>query len=193
MWTNTTLKDEKLTIARLKDITARIHTNWGDYETIKAATGVPSYVTACFDYRESSFDHSAFLANGDPLFNSDGVPLKTSHVPKGLGPFSNWLEGAIASIKADGLDAIKHWDLVNALYVMEAWNGFGYSHRGLESPYLWSKTNWYSKGLFNYDGHFEKEMVDQQIGCVPILLALKAQGIDLNEIAPPPDYAEAGK
>lgn len=189
MWTSAVIQEQPLSGARLKDIANLILKNYSLYTQIKSVTGVPEYVTGCFDYRESSFDHSAYLANGDPLFNSDGEPIQTSHVPVGLGPIDTsmsdpWVQGAILSLKHEGFDKLKSWDLLSAITAIEAWNGFGYERYRVNSPYLWSKTQYYSRGLFVRDGEFNKDAIDEQMGCVPILLTLKAMGVDLNERAP---------
>lgn len=155
---------------------------WPLYEAVKAQCGVPEYITACLDYREESFDHTCYLANGDPLFNSDGVPMKTYHVPKGLGPAKSWVEGAVLSLGDAGL--VKHvakaWSsIADVLFHLEAYNGLGYEHHGRISPYLWSGTSLYKSGKYVSDGVYDNNFVDKQLGCVPILRALQFKGISI--------------
>lgn len=187
MWQTTKVDDSFKTTEKLMVISKRINFYMPTYEEVTKITGVPAYVIACFDYRESSFDHNAYLANGDPYVNSDGKFMQTAHVPKGLGPVTNWIDGAVLSLEHEGLNLVKNWHLAHALYAIEAWNGFGYTNNGLETPYLWSKTNHYGQGLYTSDGHLNKYAIDQQIGCVPILKMLKSQGVDLQEIDPAKD------
>jgi len=188
MWENAQTANTHALALRIIKIMAMINTNWAQYGLVSDQTGVPRHVIACIDYRETGFNHSAWLANGDPLYNSDGIPIPSSHEPKGLGPATNWVSGAVLSLKSQSLYKAKSWDLLSALHELEAWNGFGYSNRGMNSPYLWSKTQFYNKGLFIQDGDFDPEAEDYSFGCVPILKELKMQGFDLNEI-PPKDAA----
>lgn len=153
---------------------------WPLYEAVKEACGVPEYMTACLDYRESDFDHRSYLANGDPLFNSDGRPLQTRHVPKGLGPVKSWAEGAVLSLEDSGLTNFQHTlSIADILFLLESYNGLGYQHHGHISPYLWSGTSLYTSGKYVADGVYDNNFVDKQIGCVPILRALQFKGVSI--------------
>lgn len=184
MWQEAQTPELHTLTLRIMSIMANVNLSWVLYEAVNAHTGVPPHVIACLDYRETQFNHGEWLANGDPLFNSDGLSVKTAHVPVGLGPVKCWIDGAVLSLQHQGLDKIKNWDLLSALYVLEGWNGFGYANRGLNTPYLWSKTQFYTKGLFVADGEFDPKAVDYNFGCVPLLKQMKAQGRDLNEVQP---------
>ena len=59
------------------------------------------------------------------------------------------------------------------LYLFEKFNGFGYVKRGINTPYLWSYTNHYSKGKFAGDGKFDPNLVSKQPGTAAIMKALK--------------------
>lgn len=153
---------------------------WPLYEAVKEACGVPEYMTACLDYRESDFDHRSYLANGDPLFNSDGRPLQTRHVPKGLGPVKSWVEGAVLSLNDAGFHIGLDWNnIADVLFYLESYNGLGYQHHGHISPYLWSGTSLYTSGKYVSDGVYDNNFVDKQIGCVPILRALQFKGVSI--------------
>jgi len=154
------------------------------YQTVTNATGIPFYVVGLCHYRESSFNFNTHLANGDPLFDRHGNPIVTTHVPAGLGPFRTWEEGAIGAFKHEGWLHGYHWDLLNAMENLEAFNGEGYRHMGVINPYLFSFSNLYVKGKYGSDGHYDPNLVDEQAGVVTIMLALKARGIGLNEVAP---------
>lgn len=149
------------------------------YEDIESHTGVPWWVIGAIDSREENFDHKGYLGNGDPLSR------KTVHVPRGRGPFKNWAEGAIDALHISGWDRLPpggHWDIVTCLIKCEVYNGSGYGHMGLRSPYVWGGTNMQQRGKYTSDGHFDGSAWDIQPGCAGIFLALKSKyGIDLNE------------
>lgn len=153
---------------------------WSLYTAVKDACGIPEYVTACLDYRESDFDHTCYLANGDPLFNSDGVLMKTIHAPKGLGPCKSWVDAAVLSLQDSGLTNNKDWSIAETLFQIESYNGLGYQDRDIYSPYLWSGTNLYKSGKYIADYVFDPNVVDKQMGCVPILRALQFKGIKIQ-------------
>lgn len=159
---------------------ARIVANFYDiYNDVLAGTGVPSYVTGVIDMREESFNHHGYLGNGDP------INKKTTHVPRGRGPFANWYEGAIDAFNVSGWSRLPsggHWDIVTALIKLEAYNGEGYNHMGIRSPYVWAGTNMQQHGKYTSDGHFDANAWDTQLGCAAVLLSLRDDfGIDLNE------------
>lgn len=149
------------------------------YDEVEQATLVPWYVTGVIDMREESFNHNGYLGNGDPLNK------KTVHVPRGRGPFKTWFDGAIDAFQISGwsrLPSGAHWDIVTALIKLEAYNGEGYNHMGIRSPYVWAATNMQQHGKYTADGHFDPNAIDSQLGCAAVLLALKQfHGVDLNE------------
>lgn len=148
------------------------------YDPVTKFTGIPWYVIAALDMREENFNHNGYLGNGDLLWK------KTTHVPKGRGPFTTWFEGAIDALKYDKMDKIpagSHWDIVTALIKCEGYNGLGYFNRGLPSPYIWAGTSVQVPGKFTSDGHFDPNALDSQPGVAGLLLSLKSQGVDLNE------------
>lgn len=149
------------------------------YDQVQAGTGVPWYVVGAIDMREEDFNHRGYLGNGDPLSR------KTTHVPRGRGPFKTWYEGAIDAIHVSGWDRLPsggHWDIVTALMKAEIYNGLGYSHMGLRSPYVFGATNMQQRGKYTADRHFDGSAWDTQLGCASVWLALKQfHGVDLNE------------
>jgi lysozyme family protein len=149
------------------------------YDAVQAQTGVPWYVVGAIDYREEGFEHNAYLGNGDPLNRP------TRHVPRGRGPFASWQDGAIDAIHVSGWDRLPaggHWDIVTALMKCEVYNGMGYAHMGLRSPYVWGGTSMQQRGKYTSDGHFDPSAWDTQLGVAAIFLALKQfHGVDLSE------------
>lgn len=147
-----------------------IRKNKKRYETVSAQTGVPWEFIALTHLRESGCDFTKHLHNGDPLSK------KTRQVPrgrpKGNPPFT-FEESAIDALEYQGLTKVKDWSLEHMVYLLEAYNGFGYRMRNKPSPYLWSGTNHYVKGKFVKDGKYNPTYVDKQVGLVPVLVALK--------------------
>jgi lysozyme family protein len=64
------------------------------------------------------------------------------------------------------------WRLEKILFYSEALNGAGYSNRGVPSPYIWSFTNQYVRGKYDYDGHYNSGLVDPQPGCAAMLATI---------------------
>lgn len=184
LWQSAHLTDDPAMLRELHNVCNTIMKNWDVYKKVgDAVNGIPPYVIGALHYRESSFDFASHLANGDPLWNSDGVPLKTRHVPQGLGPYDSWVSGAIGALRYEGFDRGYHWDLANALENMHMYNGWGpEKYHGVNSGYVWAGTNHYSKGMYVADGQWDASAVDRRPGCAAILLALRAQGVDLNDI-----------
>lgn len=147
------------------------------YDPVEKATGIPWYVVACIDMREESFNHNGYLGNGDP-WNKVSV-----HVPKGRGPFSSWYEGAIDALRLDGLDKVKHWDIVTALIQLENFNGTGYQRaHGIASPYVWAMTSIQVAGKYTSDGKYSATTWDTQEGCAALIMTLRDNhGVDVGE------------
>lgn len=136
------------------------------YKAIEERTGVPWPLIAVLHRRESNADFNTYLGNGEPLNR------KTRLVPKGRGPFSNFVEGALDALHIDGLDAVKDWRLEKMLYYCERFNGVGYHNRGLPSAYVWGGTNIQRPGKYVADGKWSPTTMDGQPGCAPILAAI---------------------
>lgn len=128
---------------------------------------VPWYFVGLIHHMESGQDFSRHLHNGDPL------TARTVHVPKGrpttgTPPFT-WDYSAVDALTGMGYHNPKVWEVDDVLTRFEQYNGLGYRSHDIYSPYVWSKTNHYSKGYYNSDGKFNPDTVSQQIGCAPIL------------------------
>lgn len=138
------------------------------YQAIEAKTGVPWFVIAVTHQRESSQDWSKSLAQGDP-WNK-----KSTHVPKGRGPFASFEDAAIDALKNCAPYAARNtdWSIGGLLTMLEQYNGLGYFNRDLPSPYIWSGTDQYIKGKYVADGKFDPNVVDKQLGCAGLLLAM---------------------
>lgn len=136
------------------------------YDEVERETSVPWWFVGIIHLRESNLNFKTFLGNGQPL---DRV---TTMVPKGLGPWASWKDGAIEALKLEGLDKVKTWDIPTALYYFEKFNGFGYVGVGVNSPYVWAGTNLYSRGKFIADGRFSALFIDPQPGAAAMLASM---------------------
>ncbi len=133
-------------------------------------TNIPWFVIGLIHSLEADLDWQTHLHNGDPLSK------RTIHTPRGrpaLGnpPFS-WEESAIDALRYDGLDEWADWSVAGILYMLEKFNGIGYRSRGIDSPYLWSGCQHYTKGKFVADGKWSPSAVSEQLGAAVLLHAL---------------------
>jgi lysozyme family protein/peptidoglycan hydrolase-like protein with peptidoglycan-binding domain len=152
----------------------RLLSNKGIYQKIEAVTHVPwFFVGLCHD-RESAFNLNTYLGNGQPLNQV------TTIVPKGRGPFlgpNAFINGAVDALRLEGLVGASDWSIARTLFRLEAYNGFGYHSKGVNSPYLWSGSTVYGPpeqraGKFVGDGVFNPNEVDPQLGVAVILKEL---------------------
>ncbi len=129
---------------------------------------MPWFFIAVAHQRESSQDWSRSLAQGDP-WNK-----KSTHVPKARGPFASFEEAAVDALTncAPYAARNKDWSIGGLLTMLEQYNGLGYFNRGLPSPYVWSGTDQYIKGKYIADGKFDPNVVDKQLGCAGLILAM---------------------
>ncbi len=157
-------------VAQVKLIAERIRKGQPQYQSVMAATGVPWYVVGVIHMMECSLRFDRHLHNGDPL------TARTTHVPAGrplVGepPFT-WADSAIDALKLRRMDKVANWDIPTILLQLEGYNGLGYQHHGINTPYLWSFTNQYTAGKFIADGHFDERTVSGQCGAAPLLREL---------------------
>jgi lysozyme family protein len=140
------------------------------YQAVAAKTGVPWAMIAVIHERESSQDWTGSLAQGDP-WNRVSV-----HVPAGRGPFRSWEEAAIDALVNCQPHAArnKDWSIGGMLTKLEEYNGLGYASRGRPSPYVWSGTDQYVSGKYIRDGVYDPNVIDRQLGCAGLLLAMMA-------------------
>ena len=173
LWSKAHLKDDALSKKKLMLYSSKILANIKRYQFIQKETGVPWQLIAAIHGLEASFRFDACLHNGDPL----GV--KTTHVPKGLGPFFTWEASAIDVLHRKHVEKIKDWSIPQCLKFAEAYNGTGYlrKHPEINSPYLWSFTNLYTKGKYVADGKYDSNAVSKQVGVAAVLLILKMDNL----------------
>lgn len=164
LWKNMVIKPEKL--AAVTAIANKLIAHKGRYLPVAAKTGAPWHVIAALHERESDADFDTYLGNGELLTR------KTKLVPKGRGPFASWEAGAIDALHLDGLDQITDWSPERACFELEVFNGFGYRGKGINSPYLWSFSNNYTRGKYTETpkgSTYRPNMVDAQCGAIPVV------------------------
>lgn len=139
----------------------------------------PWYFVAIIHAMEASFDFKAHLHNGDPL--SEQTVQVPAHRPPKWNPPSDWVSSAKDALIFDGFSDQQDWSVARTLYRWESYNGFRSRRNGINTPYLWSFTNQYSKGKFVADGVWDPNAVSKQCGAAAMLKALVEKGL----IAPP--------
>jgi lysozyme family protein len=149
------------------------------YDAIEKEFGVPWWMVAVLHYRESNCNMLACLSNGEQII---GTGRTTKLVPRGKGPYATFAFSAKDALEAQGAFKIKSWDIETSCHFMEAWNGFGYQKKGLNSPYLWSFTNHESRGMYVADGQFDLAKTDPRPGTVALILGLLQLGVEMKPI-----------
>jgi lysozyme family protein len=163
-WANAKLKRDFSPVAK------RLAAAKGRYQAVSARTGVPWSFIAVVHEREAAQNWATQLGQGDPL---DRVSI---HIPRGRGPFETWEDGAYDALVncAPFAACNKDWSIGGTLTKLEEYNGLGYAARNEPSPYLWSGTDQYKSGKYVRDGVFDPSVVDSQLGCAGLLLAMMA-------------------
>ncbi|MEY9614271.1 lysozyme family protein [Bradyrhizobium elkanii] len=156
------------------------------YQSVSAKTGVPWAFIAVAHERESSQNWNGSLAQGDP-WNQE-----STHVPKGRGPFKSWEDAAVDALVncAPRAALNKDWSIGGTLTMLEQYNGLGYANGpsgwvgkpytasrkqrfpSQPSAYIWGGTDQYVAGKYVADGVYDSTVVDQQLGCAGMLLAM---------------------
>jgi len=140
------------------------------YEEVTAATGAPWWFVGIVHAMEASFSFNGHLHNGDPLVR------RTVQVPRNRPPVwnppSDWKSSAVDALQYQGHAGQSDWSIARSLYRFEGYNGYGYYAKGINSPYLWSFSNHYSKGKFVADHRYDPNAVSKQCGTAVMLRAL---------------------
>ena len=131
----------------------------------------PWYFIGAIHHMESDQDFNTHLFNGDPLTHRTvnepvGYPKEEPDTPNGY----SWVFSAKAALIYDNWNNWPDWTVIGGLYKVEAYNGWGYRlYHQTFTPYLWSGTQFYVRGKYNGDGHYDPTVISKQIGVVPIL------------------------
>ena len=184
-------------------IITRALKNRGVYDEISRVTTVPFFVVAvihnmeCGDRPDETF-FKCHLYNGDPL------TARTVHAPEGRplqppasGKFPyTFVESAVDALRYQGFDAWRDWSIGGTLNRLEIYNGMGYRSRSVNTPYLWSGCQFYTRGKFielrgadkKYHVVYRPDLVSDQVGAAVILRRMLDQAV----IEFPPAPAIAG-
>ncbi len=124
---------------------------------------VPWGIIAAIHYRESSLDFEKYLHNGEK------VGTVTTIEPVNL-QFNSWEEAAEDAIRRYYLQKLKSTEQPNDyLRAVELYNGNGYRIHNSNSPYLWSGSAYYQKGLYTKDGIIDDTKIDPRFGAAVLL------------------------
>ncbi len=124
----------------------KILSNRTRYERLTKSTTMPWYFLAIIHGLEADFRFDAHLHNGDPL-TARTVRVPAGRPAQGKPPFS-WEESAMDAIAVNRYDKWNDWSIAGMLVVWERYNGLGYRHYGVNSPYVWACTDLYAKGRY---------------------------------------------
>jgi lysozyme family protein len=143
------------------------------YEKVGNPLGIPWHFVGICHAMECGFNFRTHLHNGDPL------AAPTVQVPKGRPlPWTSpmeWETSAADAMRYEKFNGQQDWSLERTLYRWEQYNGWGYRGR-VNSPYLWSFSNQYTKGKFVRDSVWDPNAPSQQCGTVTMLIGLIASG-----------------
>jgi len=174
----------KLTPARKPEFKApaqKAVTNKARYQSIEAQTGVSWVFIAVSHYRESTQNFSRSLAQGDPWNKV------STHVPAGRGPFASFEDAAVDALVNCAPHAArnKDWSIGGMLTLLEQYNGLSYANANRPSPYIWSGTDQYKIGKVLVDHGPIEEVVDKQLGCAGLILAMMSLDPSITFGGPP--------
>jgi lysozyme family protein len=144
------------------------------YEAVGQATRVPWWFIGIVHGLEGSFRFDRHLHNGDPLTGKT-VRVPAGRPSSGAPPFA-WSDSAADALQYEGLADKSDWSLARTLYRFERYNGYGYYQFGINSPYLWSFSNLYTKGKYIADHKFDPNVVSDQCGAAVLLKQLVLLG-----------------
>jgi lysozyme family protein len=136
------------------------------YVILSNLTSVPWWVIAVIHEREADQNWKCSIAQGDPWNHV------SRHVPRGRGPFKDWLSAGVDALEkcAPFAGRWKDWSAGGTLTLLELYNGTGYEDYHHEaSPYIWGATNMEEEGKYIADGHYSATVWDTQLGCAALL------------------------
>jgi lysozyme family protein len=149
--------------------------NREQYNRVAEEVCAPWYFVGIIHAMEASFDFRTHLHNGDPL------KARTVQVPSGRPPVWNppndWVSSAVDAMTFDHFADQQDWSLARTLYNWEGYNGWRSRAMGINTPYLWSFSNHYSKGKFVADNVWDANAESKQCGAAVMLKALVEQGL----------------
>ena len=110
------------------------------------------------------------------ILNGEKWQFRTTIVPEEKGPWESWSSSTKYALGHNKVLMPKNWlDFADVAHFFESWNGMGYYHHDLYSPYLWSYLAPYAKqggGKYVADGEFDPKAISKQVGAMTLLIEL---------------------
>jgi lysozyme family protein len=156
-------------LGEVNSIIDRISAAKPRYESLGTKLNVPWYFIGIVHCMEGSLSFNKHLHNGDPL-NARTVQVPKGRPKQGNPPYA-WEVSAEDALTFDKVNQWTDWTLPGMLYRLEGYNGYGYRRlqSPINSPYLWSMSNQYTKGKFVADGNYSPTAVSKQTGAAVLL------------------------
>ena len=168
-------------MAEVEEVVQRILQYQNRYASIAAQSNVPWYVIAVIHNMECSLDFTKHLHNGDSLKHRT-VNVPATRPETGQPPFT-FEESALDALEYDGFTAWSDWSIGGICYKLEGYNGWGYRAHNINSPYLSSYSNLYTRGKYIEDNQWSGTAVSRQCGAAVILRRMSDHGaIDLVSV-----------
>jgi lysozyme family protein len=173
----------------IEQTTDKIAANQQRYASVGDQLDIPWFFVGVIHCMEASLSFKTHLHNGDPL-TARTVQVPKGRPKKGNPPFK-WEDSALDALTFEGFASLDDWTLPAMLYRFEAYNGFGYRPRNINTPYLWSYSNHYSQGKFAADGQFSPVLVSKQCGAAVLIRRMAERGIIHFDAENKPSDAES--
>jgi len=168
-------------MTEVEGVVERILDSQNRYAAIAAQSTVPWYVIAVIHNMECGLDFTKHLHNGDSLKRRT-VNVPAGRPKTGQPPFT-FEVSALDALEYDGFTAWTDWSIGGICYKLEGYNGWGYRARKINSAYLWSYSNLYTKGKYIEDSQWSGTAVSRQCGAAVILRRMSDHGaIDLVSV-----------
>jgi len=156
---------------------AQILSNQARYRSVADPLEIPWYFVALVHAMETSLNFNCHLHNGDSL-NARTVHVPAGRPATGHPPFT-WEQSATDALRLKKLANVPDWSLSAILYRLEDYNGWGYRklRAPINTPYLWSFSNHYTRGKFTSDHGYDPKVVSKQCGSAVILFKMTQDGV----------------
>jgi lysozyme family protein len=169
-------------MAEVDEVVQRVLDFQNRYAAIAAQSNVPWYVIAVIHNMECGLDFTKHLHNGDSLKRRT-VNVPAGRPKTGQPPFT-FEVSALDALKYDKLTEWKDWSIGGICYTLEGFNGWGYRAHKINSPYLWSCSNLYTRGKYIEDNQWSGTAISRQCGAAVILRRMSDHG-DIDLASPP--------
>jgi lysozyme family protein len=150
--------------------------NRARYVALEDQVCVPWYFIGLVHMLEASFNFDGHLHNGDSLQRRT-VNVPVGYPKTGSPPF-DWAYSGKDALDYEKASNQPDWSLARMLCRLEGYNGFrSREEHNINSPYLWSFSNHYTRGKFTADDYFDPTAVSKQCGGAIVLRELFNRGV----------------